>query len=254
MQPHDNTKSFRKIWANQAAKKMDKITMSNNIHQVLIVDDGVELDTEDRTASVDRYFLGYYHYIWDKESIRAFMKQNKDLHVLKAFDSLNVYSFKADLAKYYICYKLGGWVSDINNEFIMSPPKLGDNELIIFRDRQMQTGTSWAVVAGLFYANKEHPVMLQAVNDIVENCKNKYYGRNPLCPTGPILFGAAIAKVGLNEGSTYSIGDFVDMDPKLFKLQNGLILANYKRFSAGDVGHAGTNNYNDMWKSKSVYK
>lgn len=228
--------------------------MSNRIHQILIVDDGVELDVEERTSSVKRHFLGYDHFIWDKESIRAFMKKNKDLDVLEAFDSLKVYSFKADIAKYYICYKLGGWVSDINNEFIMYPPRLGDNELIIFRDRQMHTGTSWAVVAGLFYADKGHPVMIQAVNDIIQNCKNKYYGRNPLCPTGPILFGAAIAKIGLNEGSTYSIGDFVDMDPKIFRLQNGMIMANYKRFRAGNVGHEGTNDYNEMWNNRDVYK
>ena len=227
--------------------------MSKMIHQIIIVDDGTELDVEDRTESVGRFFLGYKHRIWEKEQIRNFMKMNEDLDVLEAFDSLKVYSFKADLAKYYICYKLGGWVSDINNQFVLSPPPQGINDLIIFRDRQQYTGNTWGVVAGLFYADQGHPVMLQAVTDVVKNCKEKYYGKNALCPTGPIAFGAAIAKVGLNEGSNYNIGEFVDMDPKLFKMQNGMILANYKRFKAGNVGHPGTNDYNEMWKSKNVY-
>ena len=37
-------------------------------------------------------------------------------------------------------------------------------------------------------------IMSMAISLIIENCKNRWYGRTPLCPTGPSLFGEAIVK------------------------------------------------------------
>lgn len=38
-----------------------------------------------------------------------------------------------------------------------------------------------------------------AIDMIVENCRNRYYGNDPLCPTGPALLGWAVIKAMANK-------------------------------------------------------
>ena len=45
--------------------------------------------------------------------------------------------------------------------------------------------------------------------------KNNYYGLTPLCPTGPTLWGKAIASIGIDQNVI--IGDFMELTPTIKK-------------------------------------
>jgi hypothetical protein len=203
--------------------------------------------------SAKRYFPDYDFIIWTKEKIRKLMENNGDHEILNAFDTLKPYAYKADLAKYYILDKFGGWYSDINNKFVNFPPDLGDSEMLFFRDFAPFTDASWAVCLAIVYSKKENIILKNAIKDVVKNCKNKYYGGNPLAPTGPLLFGSAIARENLAYKTQFIIGDFIG-NPRAFVLNGSQVFAKYKStLGGGEVGIAGGNSYNDFWHARKVY-
>jgi mannosyltransferase OCH1-like enzyme len=241
---YDYTEIPRTVWINQ--KKM-------NSFSILILDDQVsEIDLPKTYSSFSKFLPENNHSVWEDQRIKIFLATNFKPEVLEAYNLLNAYAYKADLASYCILSKLGGWYSAITNEIICDAPVYDDKDLIIFRDIQKNSRTSWAVACQLIYAKPNNPVFDVAIDIILDNVKNKIYGATPLCVTGPSVFGKAIAQVG--DINRYSIGDFLDEENKSFYLEDGTKFANYKKMNSGDVGIKGTNNYNDLWYNKNVYK
>lgn len=228
--------------------------MSKIIHQIAISD----LLPKDYNApnydSIVQNFKGYQHIMWDYKKIKNFILKNKDDYVLNAIDSISANAFKADVARYYIVYKLGGWYSDVNNFFIKEPPDQ-NNEMIFFRDIQQLTASSWSVQCSLFYATKGHHILKKTFDACVQNINNKYYGGHALCPTGPNLFGSVIASDNLPEGSSYLIGDMrKEKDISGFYLDENLF-AKYKpnNLEPANSGIFGGNNYEKIWYSRELY-
>ena len=223
-----------------------------NSFSIIISDQNTEgLSFPNTLESFNKYIPRNNHVIWDHKMIVSFIKDNFNSDVLDAYNSLNAYAYKADLASYCILSKIGGWYSAITNEMVSVVPDTSDNSLVIFRDIQKYSNTSWAVACQLIYSQKNNPVFDIAINRIVENVKNKHYGNNPLCVTGPVVLGQAVAQVG--DINYYSIGDFEESSPRVFRLSDGTVLARYKQLNYGDIGIQGTNNYNTIWNDKNVY-
>ena len=228
---------------------MDKV---NLFSQILLSDENInDIDLPSVTSSIDNLYPDFEHKIWDKDSLRDFIKYEFDKEVLDTYDALQPYAYKADLARYCILSKLGGWYSDINNEMIKNVLPDETTDMIIFRDMPKSSNSSWAVQVSLIYSKPNNPVFDIAINKVVQNAKMRYYGITPLCPTGPTVFGQAIAIVG--DISRYRIGDFLSNGFNIFSLSDGSVIAKYKSFSGGNVGIKGTNNYNDFWRDKNVY-
>lgn len=198
-------------------------------------------------------YLEYFdeYTIWDKHMIKDFLKNNFDINILNAYNVLNGNAYKADLASYCILNKLGGWYSAITNEIVQSPPDTGDKDMVIFRDIQKNSNTSWAVACQLIYSKPNNKVLDIAINSILENINNKHYGNTSLCITGPCVLGRSIAIAG--DEVNYMIGDFVERDSKAFYLDDKKFV-NYKKYEGGVTNISGTNNYNDFWNNKNVYK
>lgn len=231
---------------------MDK---SNIIHQVIISDDE-SFNVSNNSESIKKFFNNFKHIVWTKKTIISLMEEQNDKDILFAFNNLKPYSFKADLAKYYLVYKFGGWYSDINNNFIDYPPNIENNDFVMFSERLLLTETTWAVQTSIFYADKNHYILKKAIDDIVFNVKNKFYGKHALCPTGPTLFGSAIASFNLPESSNYLIGQFCDDEIGTKFVLNNKDFARYKEngLSAGDPGIPGSNSYVEMWHNKDIYE
>ena len=206
-------------------------------------------------------FPDHDYTLYDAASLRGLIESEFEREVVTAFDRLRPYSYKADLAKYCLLFKKGGWYVDIGTRF-MSRVSVSDNiRMIVFRDTGRHTLTPWAISCGLIYSKPESTVFQKAIEIIISNCKSDYYGITPLCPSGPNVFGEALAMTRLKDGLL--VGDALDLTPthqrknRAYVLPDGTVCAARKPAAGGDLqtlGGHGTNNYNSFWHARQVYE
>lgn len=238
--------------------------MTMQVSQIFLTDDGgnevpATLKNFNETVRLGFPSLPYKRY--NNKELRAFIEDNFDEEVLSAYDALRSYSNKADLGRYCLLYKLGGWYFDMGiclNATVEIGPRI---EMLAFREIQKFTGTCWACMTAVIYSKPGNKALLYAIEQVVENVKNKYYGITPLSPTATPVLGQALAKHG--EQSSFVYGDFLELTPThqlhntAFVLHDGTILAWGKPAGGGDLsalGARGTNNYNELWHQKALYK
>ena len=212
------------------------------------------------TETVQSSFANSDYVLYNKETLRQFIADHFDSDVLWAYDTLRPYSYKADLGRFCLLTVLGGWYLDIGVR-MQNPIEVGERiELLAFRDIQRFSYTTWACATTVLYSKPNNHVFVTAIEMIVNNCHEKYYGITPLCPTGPTLLGAALAANGGNANFVY--GDYLELTPthqqknRAFILPDGTILAWSKPSDGGDLtglGAKGVNNYNELWHSRRAY-
>lgn len=202
------------------------------------------------------------HYLYFFEDLRDWIKNNYDEPIMLAFDKLEPYAYKADLARYLLLYKLGGWYFDIGTKLLNAVKLPEEIELVTFMDMPQYSGCSYACSNGLIFAKPGLNIFKDVINIVYQNIKNEFYGANPLWVSGPVPFGLAVAK----NANQYKVltGQLMDLSPsfsiknKGFLFPNGLLFALHKQGnSAGDLlslGAVGTNNYNAMWLARSCYQ
>ena len=233
------------------------------ISQIFLSDDKdaeLSLFLKLTTGTVQAAFPEANHTIYTNEALRQFIVDNYDSAVVWAYDSLIPYSYKADLGRFCLLNKLGGWYFDIAVR-VANPVDLGERiEFLAFRDIQRFSYTTWACATTVLYSKSNNIALQTAIEMIVDNCREQYYGITPLCPTGPTLLGAALAANGGNANNVF--GDYLELTPtyeqknRAFVLPNGTIMAWSKPSAGGDLtqlGAKGTNNYNELWVARNVY-
>jgi mannosyltransferase OCH1-like enzyme len=212
------------------------------------------------TGTIDACFPSAEHVIYSDASLRAFIAENYGEEVVWAYDYLVPFSYKADLGRFCLLNKLGGWYFDIGVR-AFNAVDLGDRiEFLAFRDIQRFSYTSWACATTVLYSKPDNKALQTAIEMIVANCKEQYYGITPLCPTGPTLLGKALAFNGSQANFVY--GDYLELTPTYgqknrgFVLPDGTIMAWSKPAGGGDLtglGAKGVNNYNELWAARKVY-
>lgn len=198
---------------------------------------------------------------YNNEELRQFIADHFDADVVAAFDKLRSYSNKADLGRYCLLFANGGWYFDMGIR-LHTPVELGDRiEMLAFREIQRFTGTCWACMTAVIFSKPGNPALRYAIDQIVKNCQDEYYGITPLSPTATPVLGQALAKHG--EQANFVYGDFLQLTPihqktnNAFVLPDGTILAWGKVAGNGDLssfGAKGVNNYNDLWHQRAIYQ
>jgi len=210
---------------------------------------------------VKAFYPNMKHVLYGKDALREFLSAGFDSDVLGAYDKLNPYSYKSDLGRYCLLYEFGGWYFDVSILPLAGANLQPSIETLAFRDVQMHSRTSWACNGAVIYAQERRPIFETAIKKVIENCRNEYYGITPLCPTGPTVLGQAFAIHGANPNSIF--GDLQVLTPLhttkniAFVLPDGTLLALRKPSAGGDLaslGAKGTNNYNDFYSSRTVYR
>ena len=233
-----------------------------NVSQIFLSDSDAQLSPflKHATGTVQGAFPNADYQLYNKETLRNFISENYGESVVSAYDCLKPYSYKADLGRFCLLNKLGGWYLDIGVR-VVNPVEVGERiDFLAFRDIQRFSFTSWACATTVLYSKPDNTALQFAIEMIVNNCKNKYYGITPLCPTGPSLLGAALAANGGETNFVY--GDYLELTPtheqknRAFVLPDGTIMAWSKPSGGGDltgIGAKGVNNYNELWAAKQVY-
>lgn len=216
---------------------------------------------EANTGTAKACLPGLDYALYGDEEIQDFLKDHFDQQTLVACRRLAPYAYKADLARYCLLHKLGGWYLDVGIHLTGVKINVADGiGLVAFRDQTAHSLSPFACANGAIYAKPEHPATAKAIELVINNVNKEYYGVTPLCPTGPTLWGRAIAMAGVD--STHLFGYYQELTPahtvknKALLLPDGTIFALGKQSEGGDLqalGAQGTNNYNDYWHCKTVY-
>jgi mannosyltransferase OCH1-like enzyme len=188
--------------------------------------------------------------LYDDNDCRNFIQDNFSSDVLFAFDNLIPGAYKADLWRLCILYINGGIYIDIKlaceNGFKLI--ELTENEHLV-KDRI----NPLSIYNTIMVCKRGNQLLWDGIQEIVKNVKNKYYGSNPLEPTGPLMLGKLILK------NKYP----VNIDMEHYKkgghiiYKNRFVLStNYDEYNNDKNTLYKKNNikhYHYMWHEKNIY-
>ncbi len=243
--------------------------MPQNAFQIYISDSGSDLPDLLKAAS-DTFrgcFSSYSYTLYDKETLGSFISNEIGSEAFNAYKKLKPYAYKADLGRYCVAFIKGGWYADITIK-MQIPCQVNVNrniEMLYFRDLGNANVLPYGVQTSLFYTKPGNPVFQKAIDLVVENCRNEYYGDCDLSPTGPGVFGRAIAIYGHNANQI--VGEFMPLTPqyprknrayilpegKIFAIHKDAWLSDTQLVELFDSEMNGYNSYTEMHHQKSIY-
>lgn len=210
----------------------------------------------------------YYTMVWyTNKNCDEFMNKYYQGSVYDTYKILKPGAYKADLWRLCILYKFGGIYIDAYTEPFVSIQemlrgcynKYGKQFISVLDSKQSGGG----IHNGFIVSERKHPFLKQAIDDIIQNVKNRYYGNSSLSITGPIALSKSIYtlakkhhKIGWNHCGelSYYLYEF-EWGPYQNIYKNGLkIFCKYfsflfflyhKNYSKGG--------YADMWKNHDIY-
>ncbi|MDK4679439.1 glycosyltransferase family 32 protein [Kingella negevensis] len=235
------------------------------IHQIYISDEPagqLPAALNQAVQSVNQNVQHTQHVIYFKETLREWIMQNYGAEMLKAFDKLVPYAFKADLARYLLLYKLGGWYFDISTRVINPVNRIDDNiDMIAFMDLFHQQGIPVAYCNGILYAKAGSPILEKLIDYVCYNISHEIRGRTTLAATGPVALGHILAQEGANH--RILTGSFMDLTPthprknRGYVFHDGFLFALHKGENMGGdlsaFGAKGTNNYLQLYQERKEY-
>ncbi|WP_187293584.1 glycosyltransferase [Komagataeibacter europaeus] len=242
----------------------DNVVYVKHIHHIIISDHAdlqynLSCTLSENISSLRKCYPHAQSHLWTKDTLRDFIKDNFPSRVLSAYDRLAANTAKADLGRYCLLSVYGGIYSDLSNYFFAPLPISEQHTIACFRDVEPYAGASWAVTPTILYATVGQEEIQLAIDLLVANVEARHYGNNPLCPTGPVLFGRALAVA--NRPENYWIGQMMAMSgtyPNRNHVFMGLdkqSIALRMQAEGGKValiGIHGGNDYNHLWK-KRIY-
>ena len=193
----------------------------------------------------------FNHYLYDENECRQFIQNNFDTNVLGAYNSLIPCSYKSDLWRFCVLYINGGIYYDIkfscanNFKFIA----LTEQEHFI---RDMQEN---CVLTGLIVTLPKNPILLNCINQITNNVKTKFYGENPLYPTGPGLLGRYFTNEERKNMDMYLQSSVVEnkLNEYYIVSNNTIILKYYNEYRTEQKSFQKNKHYHDLWHDKNIY-
>lgn len=191
----------------------------------------------------------FEHYLYDDKDCAEFIEDKFGEEVLNAYNSLIPGAYKADLWRYCVLYINGGVYLDIKYFTV------NDFKLIELTDREYFVKDIEPSGSGVYNAfmvckpgNKK---LLNCINNIVKNVKNKYYGEGSLAPTGPLLLKKEFTKDEI-DNITLTIGENECPTKTCINLDGNPILAMYKDYYKSRKENKP--NYHEAWKNREIYK
>lgn len=125
----------------------------------------------------------FNYFLYNDEDCSDFIKNNFDDEVLNAYNKFVPGTYKADLWRYCILYAYGGVYLDAKFKIV------GDlmDILETYNEFYIQDFHADGVYQGIMCVPPKRPHIKRAIDSIVANVKNNYYGESNLAPTGPNL-------------------------------------------------------------------
>ena len=189
----------------------------------------------------------FEHYLYDDTECQEFIKQHFPECVINAYNKLIPQAFKSDLFRYCVLYINGGIYLDVKfrcvNGFKLI--YLTENEYFV-RDLD-----KFGVYNALICCKPGNIVLFNAINNIVYNVENNFYGYRDLCVTVPNL----LSKFFTNEQkNNFKLEMKLDNNLHLIVCNNLCILEMYKKYrEEQNIYKNNTCSYGELWNIKNIY-
>lgn len=191
----------------------------------------------------------FRYYLFDDNDCRKFIKMHFRKDVLDAYDRLIPGAYKADLWRYCVLYKMGGIYLDI--KYI--PVNNFKFKNLLNREYWVTDADENGIYNALMVCKAGNPILLNAINKIVENVKNKYYGSSFLEPTGPLLLGQYFTDEEKKQSIIkHKVNGNNDVD-KLILLNNCPILQCFPNYYYVQHKYNIKKHYSELWNEKNIY-
>jgi len=209
-----------------------------------------------------------YNMIWyGNEECDSFMAKHYSGKVFSAYQRLKPGAYKADLWRLCILHWSGGIYVDAYATPHVSFAKMlagcyntRGPQFISVLDCAM---AGYGIHNGFIIAEKGHPFLAKAIDDIVANVEKRFYGTGPLDITGPLQLARSISsvtgiskhKVGRNlhgVHSYYLFDLYFGINQDIFKWETK-ILSKYYSFLDYIAHKLDGGAYAKMWHRRKVY-
>lgn len=190
----------------------------------------------------------FNYMLFDDDDCREFIKTNFNSDVLNAFNTLIPGAYKADLWRYCVLYISGGIYIDIKYAPINGFKFISLTE----KEHWVLDMDNTGVYNALIVAKPGNGILLQAINNIVDNVKHRYYGNSCLDPTGPLLLAKLFSseqKQSFDMKHTF----YVSMKYRFILFNNYFIFKSYNEYLDEHAQNQKVPHYSALWNQRQIY-
>jgi len=189
----------------------------------------------------------FEHYLYDEKECQDFIKNNFQEEVLNAYNKLIPQAFKSDLWRYCVLYINGGIYLDVKFRCVNGFKLISLTEKEYF----VMDLDKFGVYNALICSKPKNLILLNAINKIVYNVENNFYGNRDLCVTGPHLLEQFFTTEEKNN-LQLKMNVFSNLHSILFK--NMCILQMYTKYrEEQNIYKIHDLSYGELWKIKNIY-
>jgi mannosyltransferase OCH1-like enzyme len=192
---------------------------------------------------------GFNYYLYDDNDCRNFIYSNFETEVLNAFDKLIPGAYKADLWRYCILYKNGGIYLDLKYTPISGFKFLSLTE----KEHWVLDVDGTGIYNALIVCQAGNEILLRAINTIVDNVKNNFYGTSALEPTGPKMLSHFFTNMEKRQFDLKH--DFFEShEHRVILFNNKIILKSYEGYLLEHEKLKKVPHYSTLWRKRLIYR
>lgn len=207
---------------------------------------------QDAVNALRRAHPDFEHVLMDINQCAAFIRDNFDADVARAFHTLIPLAYKADLWRLCVLYAHGGVYVDVKFRTVNSfsfHPYLHRSHFVQDRPVRGKRGLCNACII----AAPGDARLYNAIQQIVTNVNTKYYGTTTLHPTGPQLLAKFVNVTGPDVTMKYVHHSLDDCGISDMKTGQKL-LQSYPEYRAEQRDGHWLPRYSVLWDRRSIYK
>lgn len=191
----------------------------------------------------------FNYMFFDDADCREFIKTNFNVNVLNAFDTLIPGAYKADLWRYCVLYINGGIYLDIKYMPINGFKFISLTE----KEHWVLDIDNNGIYNALIVAKPGNNILLQAINHIVSNVQNRYYGNSGLEPTGPLLL-AKLFSSQEKQALDMKHALYISFQYRFILFNNYYVFKSYNEYLDEHEHNLKVQHYSILWRQRQIYK
>jgi len=190
----------------------------------------------------------FKYMLFDDNDCREFIKTNFKLDVLNAFDTLVPGAYKADLWRYCVLYIKGGIYLDIKYMPINGFKFIALTE----KEHWVLDVDNNGIYNALIVAKPGNNILLRAIDKIVDNVKNRYYGNSCLEPTGPLLLSGLFSSEQKN-AFDMKHAFYISLKFRFILFNNYHVFKSYYEYLDEHAQNQKVPHYSVLWGQHQIY-